>query len=142
MALYLAGALLFVIGSGIALLGFKAGGRNRRFNARAIAVKAVVVGNDEHYSTSRAINRRIYFPIVCYTMPSGESLEAKAPGHDAPTPEGTRIPMLCDPRSPAEVSFTGPRGAAGMAKALGTAGVVLALLGVATVGGAILLNIR
>jgi len=133
--LYLTGAVLFAAGAGLALLGFRFGGRNKQFNARAVATQGVVVGNREHYSTSSSIARRIYFPLVRYTTPTGQTLETSGPGQDAPLAEGTQLPLLFDPQEPGEVSFTGPRGSAGIASSLGIMGVVLALLAIAMIVG-------
>jgi hypothetical protein len=128
IALLLVLALVGLLGLAAALLGLVFLGRNAGFNRRAVSVTGVVVGSREHYSTSRAIHRRVWFPRVRYR--SGErDHEADAPGEDAEPALGREVPLLVDPTRPEQVSFTGPRGGAGVAWGLTGAGCVFLLLG-------------
>jgi hypothetical protein len=143
MIVVLLGAGLFaLLGSLLAVVGLVFLGRGAGFNRRAVRVDGRVVGHREHFSTSRAIHRRIYFPTVRYGPPGGPELEASAPGEDAPLELGTSLSMLVDPQHPEQVSFTGPRGSAGVAWALVVVGlgtVLLSLLGI--VGMVVLFSI-
>lgn len=131
--LWLCSAMLALMGVPLALLGFVFGRRHAGFNRRAARVEGAVVANREHRSTSGSFHRTIYFPTVRYTTGDGQELEAAAPGEREALAIGTRIALLYDPKRPDQVSFTGPRGSAGVARGIGGLGclMVLAALGTA-----------
>jgi Protein of unknown function (DUF3592) len=139
IVIFLTGALIVVVGMALALVGVVFGRRNTGFNARAIETQAKVVRHREHYSTSGASGRRIYFPEVRYTTEVGQTLEATAPGEREPLAEGTMIPLLYDPIEPSQVSFTGRRGGGGIAKVVGAMGCLIALTGLALIVGMVVL---
>jgi hypothetical protein len=130
MILMLSMSLLLLLFGGLLLsVGLVFMRKNAGFNRRAVQVDGTVVGHREQYSTSRAVHRRIHFPKVRYTV-EGREHEAHAPGGDEPQPLGTRLALLVDPVHPEQVSFTGPRGRAGVAVALAGVGVGLVLLAI------------
>lgn len=139
IVVFLGAALCGVLGALLGVLGLVFLGRNAGFNRRAVGVQGRVVGHREHYSTSRAIHRRIYFPTVRYSPPDGPELEASAPGEDAPLALGTSLPLLVDPRRPEQVSFTGPRGGVGVAWALVIVGLGSGLLSLLAILGLVVL---
>lgn len=128
----LALTLLALLGAMLLVLGTVFVGWNVGFNRRAVRTVGVVVGHREVLSTSSAIHRRVFFPRVRYPAPSGEELEADAPGESSPPAEGQQIELLVDADNPKQVSFTGPRGGAGMAKALAGTGCALVMLALGT----------
>jgi hypothetical protein len=127
IALLLGLALLGGFGLVLTGLGLVFARKNAGFNRRAVEVTGVVVGHREHLSTAQAIHRRIHFPTVRYRVPGGPELEASAPGEDQPLPLGHTLQLLVDPGAPEQVSFTGPRGGAGVAYALAGAGCLTLL---------------
>jgi hypothetical protein len=134
MILMLSMSLLLLLFGGLLLsVGLVFMRKNAGFNRRAVQVDGTVVGHREQYSTSRAVHRRIHFPKVRYTV-EGREHEAHAPGGDEPQPLGTRLALLVDPVHPEQVSFTGPRGGAGVAGALAAGGCLSALLGLGLLG--------
>ncbi len=130
IVLLLSVGLLAFFGALVALVGLLVLGRNAGFNRRAVRVEGRVVGHREHFGTAQAIHRRIYFPTVRYTLPGGPVLEASAPGASVPPSVGATVELLVDPEHPEQVSFTGPRGRAGVAVALAGVGVGLVLLAI------------
>lgn len=130
--LWFGAAMLLLMGVPLLALGLVFRGRNAGFNRRAVSTEGRVVGARKHRMTSTSIPRWVYFPTVRYTTDDGVELEASAPGEREPPAEGTRVPLLYDPADPEQVSFTGPRGAAGVARALAGLGCVLVLGGLAT----------
>jgi hypothetical protein len=126
--------LSIILGSPVAALGLVFLRKNRGFNRRAVRVTGSVVGHEEVYSTAHALHRRIHFPVVRYAVEGGAEHQAKAPGEDEPLAVGSPVELLVDPQHPDQVSFTGPRGGAGVAAGLVGAGCLLMMLGV---GGAL-----
>jgi len=135
----LVAVLLGAFGAVLLALGLVFMRKHSGFNRRAERVVGVVVGHDEVLSTSSAIHRRVFFPRVRYPAGGGRELEAKAPGESSAPALGFEIELLVDPQHPDQVSFTGPRGGAGMATGLAGMGCAVMMLAVASVVGLVVL---
>jgi hypothetical protein len=125
-----AAAVMALLGVPLVLIGTLVRRRIKRFNSRAVTVVGNVVDNEEHYSTSGGFNRRIYFPVVEFAPQVGGTARAKGLGQRDPVPLGTPVQLLYDPSQPEDVSFTGPKGQAGVASMLSVIGWILLLLAV------------
>jgi hypothetical protein len=138
--LWMGAALLALMGAPLAALGLFFRLRHAGFNRRAVQVDGVVIGVREHRVTSTSIRRWVYFPTVRYTAADGRELEAVAPGEDEPPPDGTRIPLIYDADHPDQVSFTGPRGAAGVATGIAGLGCATCLCALAAAVAALVVT--
>lgn len=125
---------LFAVGVPLTLVGMRFRRRIAAFNARAVSTTGQIVGlvtRREHHGTTLYTR---YYVQVAFTTGDGRRVQVSGPGHSAPMPIGSSMPLLYDPRAPEEVSFTGPRGQAGIATAL-------ALLGWTCLAAALALSI-
>ncbi len=136
--LWFSAAMLLAMGVPLLALGLVFRRKHAGFNRRAVAAEGRVVGVRKHRTTSTSTPYWVYFPTVRYTTDDGRDLEAVAPGEREAPAEGTPVALLYDPTDPEQVSFTGPRGSAGVARALGGVGCILVLGGFASaIGGAV-----
>lgn len=124
-----AGVVMALLGVPMVLIGTIFRRRIKGFNSRAAAVMGTVVDNEQHYSTSGAYNRRIHFPLVEFVTQQGQTVRVKALGQGEPMPIGTAVQLFYDPSNADDVSFTGPRGQAGIASTLWLLGLFLLLGG-------------
>ena len=129
-------AALLAMGLPLALIGTLFIRRIREFNARSIAATGHVVGHRESRikTGSTGPYTPVFFPYVQFTTRDGRVLQVQGSGERSAPRLGTPVSLLYDPLRPDEVSFTGPRGRAGVAAGMRTLGIVLVLLSACAAG--------
>jgi hypothetical protein len=140
-----AGVLLLLVGGSLALWGQRFDRAQRRFNRRSLAARGTVVGHTAYTVDFRDRLEAQTEARVRFRAVDGQFYEAKGPVHDARTPPlppiGTVIEVRYDPTDPRESSTRGPRGRAGLARALFLVGLGIALLGVLLTAGALVARV-